>query len=91
MKAHKVHSCKDCFPFFQHHGFCVYPEGPNEGRWCDMTKVPADCPLPDWPRVSREFLRDVCKEIRGGNMNVEALGTILRSIGVEVVDEGKEG
>ena len=84
MKAHKVHSCKDCFPFFQHHGFCVYPEGPNEGRWCDMTKVPADCPLPDWPMVSREEIYHACN---GMTAVVRDVLAVLRRKGVEVMDE----
>ena len=85
MKAHKVHSCKDCFFRFKvekPEDSCVHPK--RKSWLCDMVKIPADCPLPDWPRVSREEIYHACN---GMTAVVRDVLAVLRRKGVEVVDE----
>ncbi len=60
----------------------------------DNNYLSADCPLPDWPSVSREQIRKLTILIQGGDVEwqrtQELIADFVRSVGVEIEEKGTE-
>ena len=84
-KAERVWDCRRCESFD--------PNVSLEYGWCKRlnlsclaNNILADCPLPDWPRVSRKTALLVAADLRS-LYSAEGYLNWLRSIGVEIEEE----